>query len=165
MANSLAGLITILSDNEKLLAEFASVLTEEERCIITLDLQRLSENGVRKEEITARLMRVRDECRSAMERAAAEQGKSERTTLSTVIESAAPADQTQLRLLQRRLMMNAKALERQHEMNRKMLENSIGVIKGSMDLFGRLLGGSDTYGAQGRISRGGQSGSFLRKEL
>ena len=140
-------------------------LTEEQDCIVDLDLERLAENGGRKEQITARLTRVREECRTAMQHAGCELGLDKSPSLSAIIDAAAEAEQVRLRPLQRRLMRLARSLERQHDMNRKMLENSIGMINSSMTLFGRLLGGCDTYGAQGRISSGRASGSILRREI
>jgi flagellar biosynthesis/type III secretory pathway chaperone len=165
MANSMFGLITCLSENEKVLTELAFSLKEEQRCIVEMDLPSLEENSGRKEEITARLIHVRAECGALMQQAGCELGISEIPSLSTLIAAAAATDQTKLRPLQQRLMMLAQALERQHDMNRRMLENSIVMIKNSMVLFGRLLGGCDTYGAQGQINNGRSSGSFLRQEL
>jgi len=165
VAGSMAGLITLLADNEKLLAELACALTEEQVCIVDLDLDRLAQNGGRKEEITARLMSVREECRAAMQQAGGELGLKEIPSLSTLIAAAPAAEQLRLRPVQRRLVGIAQALERQHDLNRRMLENSIGMIKGSMALFGRLLGGCDTYGTQGRINNGMASGSILRREI
>jgi len=165
MASSMAEIITLLTENEKVLAEFAFALTEEQRCIIDLDLERLSENGGRKEEILARLILVRDKGGALLQQAGGELGLNDIPSLSTLIDAAAAAEQKELRPLQRRLVRLARTLERQHDMNRRMLENSINMIKRSMDLFGRLLGGCDTYGAQGRINSSGASGSILRQEM
>jgi flagellar biosynthesis/type III secretory pathway chaperone len=158
-------LIALLTENEKVLAELAFALSEEQRFVVDLDLDRLTENGGRKEEIMARLRRVRKECRELMQQAGFELGLKEIPSLSALIAAAAAADQIKLRPLQRRLVRLAQALERQHGMNRRMLENSINMIKSSMALFGRLLGGCDTYGAQGRFNSGGASGSILRQEI
>ena len=165
MASSVAVLITCLNDNEKVLKELAFSLTEEQRCIVEIDLARLAENGGRKEEITARLKSVREECRALMQQAGCELGIGETPSLSTLIAATGATEQIKLLPLQRRLMTLAEALERQHDMNRRMLENSINMIKSSMALFARLLGGCDTYGAMGRINSGRASGSFLRQEI
>ena len=165
MASSMVELITLLSENEKVLGEMAVALSEEQRCVVDLDLERLTENGDRKEEITARLMIVREECRAVMKQAGCELGLKEISSLSTLIDAASTADQRKLHPLQQRLMRLAQALERQHDLNRRMLENSIGLIKSSMALFSRLIGGCDTYGARGQISSGRSRGSILRQEI
>src|ERR1039457_6211755 len=161
MASSMIELITVLTENEKILAELASALTEEQRCIVDLDLERLAENGGRKDEIAFRLTSVREECRALMQQVGSELGLNEIPSLSALIVAASAAEQVKLRPLQRRLVRLAQTLERQHDMNRMMLENSITMIKRSMALFGRLLGGGDSYGAQGHIKSGWASGSIL----
>jgi flagellar biosynthesis/type III secretory pathway chaperone len=158
-------LIPLLIENENVMAELASALTEEQGCIVDLDLERLAQNGGRKEEITARLMSVKEKCCAAMQQAGGDLGLSGSSSLSTLIDASAAAEQTKLRPLQRRLVRLAQALERQHDLNRRMLENSIAMITGSMALFGRMLGGSDTYGAQGRINSSRAGGSILRREI
>ena len=165
MASSMVELISLLSENEKVLGELAFALSEEQRCIVDLDLGRLTENGVMKEEITARLMKVREECRAVMKQAGSELGLKEISSMSILIAASTTADQRKLHPLQQRLMRLAQALERQHDLNRRMLENSIGLIKSSMALFSRLLGGCDTYGASGQISSGRSRGSILRQEI
>ena len=165
MAGSMVELISALNDNEQVLTELASALTEEQSCIVDLDLERLARNGDRKEAVMARLTRVREECQVLMQQAGGELGITEIPSLSAVIAAAAAAEQIKLQPLQRRLVWLAQTLERQHDTNRRMLENSIGMIKSSMALFGRLLGGCDTYGAQGHINNGMASGSFLRQEI
>ncbi len=165
MPGSMVELISVLNDNEQILTELASALTEEQSCIIDLDLERLARNGGRKEALMARLARVREECGALMRQAGAELGLAETPSLSPLIAAAASAEQSRLLPLQQRLMQLARTLERQHDMNRRMLENSIGMINGSMAMFSRLLGGCDTYGARGHINNGMTSGSFLRQEI
>jgi FlgN protein len=165
MASSIVDLIALLKENEKILSEMSVALTEEQRCIVDLDLERLAENGGWKEEISTRLIKVREECRAVMQQAGGELGLEEIPTLSVLIAAAATAEQVKLRPLQQRLVRVSQALERQHDINRRMLENSIKMIKRSMALFGKLLCGCDTYGAQGQINSSGMSGSFLRQEI
>jgi flagellar biosynthesis/type III secretory pathway chaperone len=158
-------LISILAENEKVLAELALVLTDEQRCIVDLDLASLAENGGRKEKITTRLSRVRDESRAMIRQAGGELGLNGAPSLTALIDAAGTDEQERLRPLQRRIQRLATALERQHEVNRRMLQNSLNMINGSMALFARLLGGCDTYGAQGRISSGSTGWSMLRQEM
>lgn len=165
MASSVAELISLLSENERILGELSSALTDEQRCIVDLDLERLAENGGKKCEIMDRLTRVRDEGRALLRQAGAELGIHEIESLTALIAAAAAAEQHQLRPVQQRLLRLSQRLERQHAANRRMLENSIGMIKSSLALFVRLLGGCDTYGAQGRITSGGTSGSIFRQEI
>lgn len=165
MASSMVKLISLLTENERVLGELACALADEQRCIVDLDLEQLAENGGRKGEIMDRLTRVRDEGQALLRQAGAEQGINEIPSLTVLIAAAAAAEQSQLRPLQQRLLRLGQRLERQHATNRRMLENSIGMIKSSMALFIRLLGGCDTYGAQGRITSGGTSGSIFRQEI
>jgi hypothetical protein len=165
MASSMVELIPLLIENESVMSELASALTEEQGCIVDLDLERLAQNGDRKEEITARLIRVKEECCAVMQQAGGELGFNEIPSLSILIAASAAAEQIKLRPMQRRLVRLAQAVERQHDLNRRMLENSINMITSSMALFGRMLGGCDTYGAQGRINSSRASGSILRREI
>jgi flagellar biosynthesis/type III secretory pathway chaperone len=165
VASSMVELISLLDVNEKVLAELASALTEEQNCIVDMDLERLTENGGRKEAIMTRLIKVREECRVLMQQAGFELGLKEIPSLSALIAACASSEQMMLRPVQRRLVWLSQTLERQHDMNRRMLENSIAMVKSSMALFGRLLGGCDTYGAQGHIESGRASGSILRQEI
>jgi flagellar biosynthesis/type III secretory pathway chaperone len=158
-------LISLLTENEKVLAELSFALKEEQSCIVNPDLVRLVENCGRKEEITGRLLKVRDKCRELMLQAGGELDLKEAPSLSVLVAISAADEQIVLRPLQRRLERLARALERQHIMNRKLLENSIGMIKNSMALFTSLLGGCDTYGAKGQINCGRSSGSILRQEI
>ena len=165
MAGNVVELISLLTENEKVLAELSFALTEEQRSVVDMDLVRLGEIGVRKEEITARLLKVRDEFHALLQQAGSERGLKEIPTLSALVDLSVAAEQIKLRPLQRRLERLVQSLERQHSMNRKLMENSIGMIKSSMALFSRLLGGCDTYGAQGQMNSGRFSGSILRQEI
>jgi hypothetical protein len=165
MASSMVELIPLLIENESVMSELAFALTEEQGCIVDLDLERLAQNGDRKEEITARLIRVKEECCAAMQQAGGKLGFNEIPSLSILIAASAAAEQIKLRPMQQRLVRLAQTVERQHDLNRRMLENSIGMITSSMALFGKMLGGCDTYGAQGRINGSRASGSILRREI
>lgn len=165
MTSSLAGLNILLTENEKVLTELAAALKEEQRCIVELDLEQLAQNGCRKEELTARLTRLREECCLLMKQAGSELGLSDIPSLSPLIAATTVTEQRKLRPSQQRLSSLAQAVERQYAMNRQMLENSLTMIKNSMALFGRLLGGSDTYGAQGQINSSRASGGIFRQEI
>jgi hypothetical protein len=165
MTSSIAELITLLTENERAMEELTLTLAEERRCITDMDLAGLAENGYRKEAAMARVIRVKAECGELMGRTGTELGLKETRTLSTLIAAAAATDQAKLRPLQRRQVMLAKALEEELSLNRRMLDNSIGLVESSMALFGRLLGGCDTYGARGRITSGRSMGSILRREI
>lgn len=165
MANNMAELITVLNVNELVLEELALVLKEEERCIIAMDLDKLSENGCRKEAITARLIRVRNECCTLMGQAGNDLGLAEVPSLSPLIAASSSVEQRRLRPLQQRLTNLARTLEHQYAMNLRLLGNSLNLITRSMALFGSLLCSCDTYGARGEINRGRASGSFLRREI
>jgi hypothetical protein len=165
METNIAKLITLLTDSERAMEELLLSLVEEQRCIVGLDLKQLDENVGRKEEATARLTELQQMCNELICRAGAELGHLGIRSLSSLIAVVTAAEQADLRLLQQRQVRLAMSLERQFGLNRKILVNSIGMVQNSMSLFGRMLGGCDTYGVQGRINSGRATGSVLRREM
>ena len=165
MAGSLDSLISLLSENEQVLSDLAAALDEEQRCIVDLDLQQLAENSSRKMQIMARLGKFRDEGMRLMREAGTELGCTETPNLTGLLSVAGSREQARLAPLQQRLMSRARTVERQHEINRRILEKSNGMISGSLSLCARMLGSCDTYGAQGRISSGMAGVSTLRREI
>jgi len=165
MAGSLDSLISLLSENEQVLSDLAEALDEEQRCIVDLDLQQLAENSSRKMQIMARLGKFREEGMRLMQEAGTELGCTETPNLTGLLSVAGSREQARLAPLQQRLMNRARTVERQHEINRRILEKSNGMINSSLSLCARMLGGCDTYGAQGRISSGMAGVSILRREI
>ncbi len=165
MAGSIGELITRLVESERAMEEMTQALAEEQRCIVGMDLPRLHENEGRKEQATAGLARLQGLCSELIRRAGTELGHREIHNLSALIAVVAPVQQTELQPVQQRQVRLATALERQFGLNRTLLMNSIGMIQKSMTQFGRLLGGCDTYGVQGRIHNGRTTGTVLCREL
>jgi flagellar biosynthesis/type III secretory pathway chaperone len=165
MDSNMTELIRLLADNERAMEEMALALAEEQECIVERDLERLGENTRRKEELTTRLARLQKECAESLRRTSDERGMAGNRFLSPLVAAAASSEQAQLRPLQTRLVRLATAVERQHKVNRRLLEASLEGIKGCMALFGRVLGGCDTYGARGAVTCGMAQGSILRREI
>lgn len=165
MAGSMDSLISLLSENEQVLDDLASALDEEQRCIVELDLKRLGENSSRKRQLMSRLGEFRQEGMRLLREAGNELGCKETTDLSGLLTVAGARERARLAPLQQRLVTRARSVARQHEVNRRILEKSNGMINSSLSLCARMLGGCDTYGAQGRISNGMAGVSILRREI
>jgi hypothetical protein len=163
--SSLVELIRLLSGQEQAMEELMAALTEEERCIASADLASLDRSGRRKEAAIACLMQLKSACIDLMVQIGAARGASETRSLSPLISAMSAAEQMEVRPLQQRLVWLAVVLERQLELNRGMLVNSLDLVRSSMALFGRLLGGFDTYGARGQVSRCKVWGSILHREI
>lgn len=166
MASRVLDLITVLAEQERAMEELLLTLSEEQRHIVALDVKRLEENRCRKENAVINLGRVQAKCGEMIRIAGEELGKKDVVTLSALIVAAGASVQKELRPLQQRLLGLAGLLDRQLGVNRKIIENSLGMVKNSMELFGRLLGGgAETYSAQGRISTGRTGGTILRRDI
>ncbi len=165
MKSNVKELISLLVVKGLTMEELVQSHAEEQRCIVALDLAALQENSKKKAETMATLTELQRECRRLMREAGSELGLGEVPTLSTLVSAADETVQVELRPLQRRLAWLATTLEKQQEMNRGMLENSLSRVRCSMALFGQLLGGRDTYGAQGRLNSGALSGRVLHREI
>jgi FlgN protein len=163
--SSLAELARLLASQETAMEELASALAEEERCIAGMDLVALDLNRCRKEAAIAGLIPLKGDCIDLIARIGAERGVKETGCLSQLMAVLSVAEQEELRPLQQRLIRRAVALEGQFDSNRGMLEGSLALVRGSMALFGRLLGGCDTYGAGGNVVSGRVWGSILHKEM
>jgi FlgN protein len=158
-------LIMLLSEKEQIMEEMARSLTEEQSRIIEMNSAAVEESTRNKEEVTTRLGRVATACRELMAVVGAERGVDEGGTLSPLIAAASESEKDLLEPLQRRMLLLGKTLERQQELNRKLLAHALGFIDKSMSLFGRLLGGCDTYGAGGRVTTGTSSLRFISREM
>lgn len=158
-------LISLLNENGTLLEEMTQVLEEERDCIIGRDLAGLKKNTRCKEELTPRLAMLQEKCAASLRHVAAEQGITGECTLSSLLAVASASGQEQLRHLQQRLLCLARLAERQHNVNRRLLQRSLGGIQACMAQFARVLGGSNTYGESGALTSGIALGSIVRQEI
>lgn len=166
MASGASDLMDVMLEQEKAMEELLLTLAEEQRHIVALDIERLEENRLRKENAITSLGRVQVKCAEMIRIAGENLGKKEIRTLSALMAAAGVSVQKELRPLQQRLLGLAGLLGRQLEVNRKIIESSLGMVKNSMELFGRLLGGgAETYSAQGRISMGRTRGAIFRRDI
>jgi len=70
-----------------------------------------------------------------------------------------------LELLQKRCFTAVDAISRLLTVNEGLIKNSLNIIDRSLSLFGRLLGGCETYGAGGRILKGKAQAGMLCREI
>jgi hypothetical protein len=145
--------------------EMARFLSEEQCSIIDMNSEAIEESSRQKQEITAQLSSLAEECRGLMMLVGTERGLDNSFTLSQLIDSASVKERQDLEPLQRRLVQLAGTLNRQQETNRNMLVHSLGLIGRSLSLLKRLLGGCDTYGAQGRVNTGTAGVNFVSREI
>ena len=166
MASSMSKLISLLSEKERAMKEMAGTLAEEQQSIINMDPLSVEDASRRKQDVTARLVCLSVECRVLMEKVGVERGLEPGNTLnlSLLLEAASPGEQDRLRPLQNRLLLLAGAVERQIELNRRILGNAVGMVRRSLSLIGRLLGDCDTYGAHGRVSTGRTGACIVSRE-
>ncbi len=165
MASNLADLIASLSEKECAMDELADILTEEQRCIVSLDTVSLARNDLRKGDLLSRLANLQQICSCLLRRALEERGLPDDQRLTSLVGAAASSDRDLLAPLQERLASRARDLDRQLRTNRCMLENSLGLVRNTMALFGKLLGDCTTYCAQGTIRSGSSGGLLLRREI
>lgn len=165
MASNLADLTALLRENEMVMEEFSAKLTEELDCIVSLNVENLLDVCTKKEMIMMKLQEIQSNCKSLIQKAGNELGLRDITELSPLIMASGKAGQVDLKPLQQRLLRLSSSVKRQQDTNKKVLEGSISMIKGSMSLFARLIGGGETYGARGIINSGRACGGILRQEI
>lgn len=165
MAGDMARLVALLARKGEVMEEMVRSLGEEQEGIIAMNPGAVTASCRKREEIAARLAPLTDECREVMALAGAERGLSGSITLSRLIESATDTERNDLLPLQQRLVRLGGSLQRQQELNRRLLAQSLGVIERSVSLLSRLLGGCDTYGVHGRVSTGIAGVNILSREI
>jgi flagellar biosynthesis/type III secretory pathway chaperone len=165
MPDNMDRLIMLLSEKEQIMEEMVRTLTEEQSRIMEMNPASVEASNRSKEEVTLRLAGVTARCRELMTVVGIERGVEPAGTLTTLIAAASENERQKLLPLQRRLLALGDVLVRQQDLNRKILLRSLGLIRQSLALFTGLLGFSDTYGAQGRVSTTSAGLSFLSREI
>lgn len=163
--NSLTELMSVLAEKVQVLETMRLFLEEEERCIIELLPEQLEENSRQAEELISRMNTVNDRFRVLLSRAADELGSPEARTLSSLLPGVNPEIRVQLRLMQNKCFCTANAIKHHLALNEGLIKQSLSIIDRSMSLFIRTLGGCETYGATGRISKGKAASGILCREI
>jgi len=165
MKQSIADLISTLSEKGALLQQMRRLLQQEQSCLVALDLAGLEEN---QQVIAATMQRMEElsgSCKAMIAALGAEQGLPGGTTLSPIIARMAQPEQGALREAQARVAADSKALGGTLALNRGLLEDSLKVVDRSVNFFNRLFNPVDTYGLAGSMvaRRGGSR--FVCKEI
>ena len=157
--------MSVLAEKADILESVRETLEEEQRCIIEARPERLEENTSSAEELMTRLNAVNDRFRVLLPRAGDELGLPEAGTLSSLLPRVNPEIRVQLHILQKKCFSAAAAIKHHLAINEGLIKQSLFIIDRSMSLFTRVLGGCETYGATGRISKGKASRGILYREI
>jgi len=163
--NSLTELTSVLAEKVQLLESMRFFLKEEERCIIELNPAQLEENTRQAEELMTGLNAVNERVRVLLCRVGDELGLHEAGTLSVLLPRVNAEIRVQLRVLQKKCFSAAAAIKHHLAINEGLIKQSLSIIDRSMSLFIRVLGGCETYGATGRISKGKAARGILCREI
>lgn len=163
--NSQTDLMSVLSEKVRVLESMQFFLEEEERCIIEHKPEQLEENTRQTEELMNRLNAVNDRLRLLLFRVGDELGLNEAGTLSSLLPGVSPEIRVQLRTSQKKCFSAAAAIKHHLEKNEGLIKQSLSVIDRSMSLFIRVLGGYETYGANGSMLKVKAARGVLRQEI
>jgi hypothetical protein len=162
---NLTELMSVLSEKVNVLESMRFSLEEEERCIIAHKPMQLQENTRQTEELMARLNAVNDRLGVLLLRVGGELGLKETGTLSALLPGVSPEIRVQLRMFQEKCFSTAAAIKHHLAINERLIKQSLSVIDRSMSLFIRVLGGYDTYGANGCILKAKAARGVLCREI
>jgi hypothetical protein len=157
--------MSVLDEKVRILESIRFFLEEEERCIIELKPEQLTENTRRAEELMTGLNAVNDRFRVLLCRVGDELGLPETCSLSSLLPGVNPEIRVQLRVLQKKCFSAASAIKHHLAINEGLIKQSLSIINRSMSLFIKVLGGCETYGATGRISKGKAARGILCREI
>jgi hypothetical protein len=157
--------MSVLSEKVHVLESMQFFLEEEERCITEHKPKQLEENTRKTEELMIRLNTVNDRLRVLLFRVGDELGLHGAGTLSSLFPGVSPEIRIQLRTSQERCFTAAAAIKHHLKINEGLIKQSLSVIDRSMSLFIRVLGGYETYGANGCILKAKAARGVLRQEI
>jgi hypothetical protein len=163
--NSLTDLMAVLAEKGRVLESMRIFLEEEKRCIVELRPEQLEENTRRADDLIFRMNAVNDRFRVLLTKAGEELGLPEAGTLSSLLPGVGPEIRVQLCNLQKKCFSAAAAIKNHLAINEGLIKQSLSIIDRSMALFTRVLGGCETYGATGRISKGKAASGILCREI
>ncbi|HEU0265270.1 MAG TPA: flagellar protein FlgN, partial [Geobacterales bacterium] len=138
---------------------------EEQRCIVELDLERLSSNAREKEESLARIEELSGHCRELIAAIGSDLGLTQPRSLSALLSRLEQPTRRQVMELQQRLMSTALSVDRLQTTNRQLIADSIAMVQGTMSFFGRALSATDTYGEEGTMQENQSSAPMVRQEI
>jgi len=158
-------LITLLSEKRDLLEKMLPYLEEERRCIVELDMARLSVVAEQKSELLDMLQETSKASRLLMQQLAGEMGMPEAQSLSPLLTKLEEPQQEELRGLQGAILASGAAFERLLRSNGDLLKGALLTVDRSLEFFGRVLNNSTTYGEAGRMVGGANRSRFLSGEV
>lgn len=158
-------LITLLSEKRDLLEEVLPFLEEEHRCIMEMDMARLTAIMEQKTEILQRLQETGKRCRILLNQLAAELGSPELKSLTPLLPKLEASQQEVLRALQGEILESGASFERLLNSNGDLLGGALLTVNRSLEFFGRLLNRSTTYGDAGRMVGGANRARMVCREV
>lgn len=158
-------LITLLSEKRDLLEKMLPYLEEERRCIVELDMARLSAVAEQKSELLDMLQETSKRSRLLMQQLACEMGMPEAQSLSPLLSELEEPRQEELRGLQGAILASGAAFEQLLRSNGDLLKGALLTVDRSLEFFGRVLNNSTTYGEAGRMVGGANRSRFLSGEV
>lgn len=164
MAETEFQLITFLSEKKELLEKAIPFLEEEHRCIVELDMAKLSSVMEQKSELFEQLQVASKRCRILVKQLAAELGVAEAKSLSPLLPKLKQPEQETLRGLQRALLESGATFEKLSKSNGDLLSGALVTVNRSLEFFGRLFNRSTTYSEAGRMAERTPSPRLLHRE-
>ena len=157
-------LITLLSEQKNLLVRLIPFLEEERRCIVELNMDKLSVVMDGKTEVFGQLQATSKRCRGLVAKLAVELGDAEAKSLSPLLPKIKQPERETLKDLQRELLESAAVFERLSKSNGDLLGRALLTVNRSLAFFGRLLNNGTTYSGMGRMVGGTPVPRLLHRE-
>ena len=162
--HSLSDLISVLGEKVGTLESLVDILKEEQRFIVEARTEQLNENTRLALASISTMNILNGRFRELLVKTGSEFGLSETGSLTDLFPGVDPESCLALKRLQKRCFTAVDTINRLLAMNEGLIRNSLNIIDRSISLFGRLLGGCETYGSAGRMRKGrAQAGMFCRE--
>ena len=165
MGDSVAALITVLSEKEGIMNELIRLLKEEQRSIVDIDLAAMELADEKKRVLLVRLEDSNNRLRETLKDAAEELNLSEAPTLSCLLPKVFSSQRSTLQGLQSRLLELGGNLDRALLFNRELLQGSLRIVNRSLDFFQGLFRRSTTYGQAGGMVTSSADVRLVCKEI
>jgi hypothetical protein len=154
-----------LTEKREALECLQGILEEENALITGLDTEGLQINSSRKLQVLERITTINNRCRTALADACREIGGSGGSTLSPLLAWLNQPEKDNMRALQKTILGVAKNNERLIELNKSLLESSLGLVNRSLMFFAKFLTSGGTYGQAGRMIEAPAGAWLFRKEM
>lgn len=165
MGNTVAELITVLSEKEAIMNELIGLLKQEQRSIVDIDLPGMELADEKKRAMLVKLEDSNNRFRQILKDAAAELDVAEAANLTCLLPRIGSSQRSALQGLQARLLELGANLDRTLLFNRELLQGSLRTVNRSLDFFQGLFRRSTTYGHAGGMVSSSASARLVCKEI